>query len=456
MKPKALPKNKYIYFVSILTLMLMWMVNTGCSVSEIDTTVNVTTTSPKVTATMNSESSTVVGITNTPGQTATPKPTTTSTATTTPIPTETATSSPTIVPTATRPTTQISDSKNYMVVGSKLWHPDNARMTEDIPVETGDFPWSPDGTQLVGIDNNGNISIFTLPTGELIELENVTASYSSAMWSPDGQNLLYLVSAIVDDNPAWQLAIYSLVNQTEILVTEPIMAYDYVSKVGWSSDSKKIAYIQWEPSITDAEARTVLKIIDVETGHLSQFSAPPPVSILGGSWSPIDDLILAYGYDTTLLGKPEGGSVFAYNTAYIIDLNFGTIEILLDSEGKNSESNYYDSRPLNLFISNTPWSPDGRSVIYSDQGVICSVALDTREETCLEETFETIVQSGSVGGEYPSWSPTGDLIGFILKFDSLFCSPIAVLQLENNEIKYTDADAGDCAVLWGAWSPKIE
>ena len=335
-------------------------------------------------------------------------------------------------------------------------YPDNASMTEDIPIETGDFPWSPDGTQLVGVDDNGNISIFTLPTGEMIELENITASYSSAMWSPDGQNLLYLVPAIVDDNRAWQLAIYSLVNQTEILVSEPIMANDYVSEVGWSSDSKKIAYIQWEPSIADAEARTVLKIIDVETGHLSQFSAPPPVSILGGSWSPIDDLILAYGYDTLQLGKPEGDSAFAFNTIYVIDLNTGTIEILIDSEGKNTESNYYTSRLLNYFISKTPWSPDGQSVIYSDQGVICYIQLETREEACLDNAFETLAQTGAVGGEYPSWSPTGDLIGFILRFDSLFCSPIAVIQLDSNEIKYTNADAGDCAVFMGAWSPKIE
>jgi Tol biopolymer transport system component len=449
------------YFYIIVILMLINIIGTSCTPSEEDmpmTDNSQTISSISPTA---AETPTIVRVTNiptnTPEHTATLSPTVTLTVM--PTTTETATSFPSLpsmTPTVIRPAVQVTDSTNHMVVGDKMWHPDNVRMTEELPIETGEFPWSPNGEQLVGLDSEGSFTILTLQTGELTTLENVTSSNTSAMWSPDGQHLLYLANADNGEKPGWQLAVFDLKNQRESLITEPFAAQDYVSVVGWSHDSMKVAYIQWEPSIIDAEANTVLKIIDIETHETQEFSVPPPVSILSGSWSPVHDQIVAYGYDTVQLGRPEGGPPYAYNTVYIIDFETKSIETLIEARGEDAEPSYYSNRSVKLYISNMPWSPDGKSVIYSDQGVICYFTIDSREETCLPELTETIAQTGAVGGEYPSWSPTGDWLGFVLRFDSLFCSPLAAIRSVDAELRYTEVDAGDCSVFWGFWSPKTE
>lgn len=452
MRFKDFMKNRYFYFAVIT--MLIYIIGAACYSPERDGVLTIDSQAI-LSSTPPTETPTIMLATNT--QTATSEYTTLNpTSTLLLIPTETATPLPTIEPTKTRPVVEVVDSTNYMVVGNRMWHPDSVRMTEYLPIETGAFPWSPDGRQLVGLDNDGNIAIFTLQTSELRTFENVTASHSSAMWSPNGRYLSYLVPANVSDRSTWQLAVYDLENQSESLITEPIASHDYVSAVGWSHDSMKLAYIQWKPPITDDEAITVLKIVDVETRQTMEFSVDPPISILGGSWSPVDNQIITYGYDTQQLGRPEGSPLYAYSSIYLIDINSNSIETLIQSSRRNAEQLYYSNRPVNLFISNMPWSPDGKFVIYSDQGIICYLAIDSREETCLLETAEAIAQTGAVGGEYPSWSPTGDWIGFILKFDSLFCSPLAVIKSDNNELRYTEADAGDCAVFWGYWSPRIE
>lgn len=450
---KGFLKNRYFFLGAIVVLNCLICI--GCNSSQ--TVATATVSSNSISAnTPNVETPTILAVTNTPVATIKPTATFSPTSTRRLIPTETATSVPTIIPTSTRPGIQVADSTNYMAVGNKMWHPGNARMSEDLPIETSTYPWSPDGKQLVGLDSNGNISIFTLQTGELRTLENLTDVYSSVMWSPNGRYLSYLVATNIDDQLTWHLAVYDLEKQSEILITDPISSYNYVSIVGWSYDSMKLAYIRWEPSVAEVEAMTVLKIVDVGTGQEMDFSVTPPVSILGGSWSPVNHQIVAYGYDTQQLGRPEGSPAYAYNTIYLIDIDTDSVETLIQSINRDGEQSYYGNRPVNLFVANMPWSSDGKAVIYSDHGVICYLILGSREETCPLQLSEVVAQTGAVGGEYPSWSTTGDWIGFILRFDSLFCSPLAAVQTDNDELRYSDANAGDCAVFWGSWSPGTE
>ena len=406
-------------------------------------------TRPIVVTEMPTVESTAVSPTNTPPPIATPVAAATAMPTTIPraaIPS----------PTVTRPTFQILNSTNYMVLGNKMWHPDNSQMTKEIPIEVGSYPWSPDGQQLVGLNHDGYISILTLQTGELRVLEIITISADSIRWSPNGEYLSYLTEVKNNDQQAFQLTIYHLANKVEEKVSEPIASRDFISEVGWSKDSLMISYIHWEPSITEAAATTILKIVNIENQSIKEFSAPPPISILGGSWSPTQNQIVVYGYDTQQLGRPELGPNYAYSTIYLIDIDTNElVGPLISSSFEESEQPYYNQRPINLFISDTPWSPDGKSIIYSDKGVLCTFQIHHREETCLVEMSQLIIQTGAIGGEYPSWSSDGKWVGFVLKFDSLFCSPLAIYKLDKDKLEFTDAELGDCTVFWGTWSPKL-
>jgi Tol biopolymer transport system component len=317
--------------------------------------------------------------------------------------------------------------------------------------------WSPDGTQLAGWSQEYDApTIVTFETGEVTLLDNISPGASGApAWSPDGRYLLYSV-AIDDPNAEDEIryyALYDLQTHQEQLFSKPIDPGVF-SGLGWSYDSRRIAYMSWlTPPDNSGENETVIKVVDVFTGDERQFSSPAPVWFLAGSWSPTDNKIVLFANEKTPSGPGEGQTHYAYDEIYLLDVDTGNIEHLQGPGSRPATADY--GGLVDYFLNRIPWSPDGRKIIYGDRGTICYLTISSREETCLPGVNEAIAQIGAVGGNYPSWSPDGEWIGFILKFESQYCSPVAAIKADGSDFQFTDLDTkiGGCTLFGPIWSP---
>lgn len=396
--------------------------------------------------------------------TATLKPIITLTVTATPFPTAGVPATP-LIPTSTvtvtliRPDYHVEDTTNYMVYGSRLWHPDNLLATESLEIRTGEYSWSPDGRQLVGWSREfQKVGILTLDTGELTLLENMSLTPGVSIipqWSPDGNYLLYIVIVKSSDGTetSLKLAIYNLNTKQELILPVPTSLADVIEVSGWSYDSSKIAYVTWEETTTEAEYVSVIETVDITTMETKRLIGPPFLAFVETIWSPTHEqfLIGAITADSqTELSL--GASSYTYHEIYLADLEGGKVEQLKSASLRSMEE---DTGGLGgYYLSSTPWSNDGQAIIYSDAGLICSLNLLSGEEVCMREIMTDIQQVGAVGAEYPSWSPTGDWISFILKYPSIHCNPIAVIRPDGSDLRFTNVEMGDCTVFNPIWSPR--
>lgn len=364
------------------------------------------------------------------------------------MPTEIPRPSPTATP--DRTPYQIEDSSSYMAMASVLWHPNDLRTTMELPIEIGNQPWSPDGRQLVGWSREQkSLAILTLDTGELSLVENTSAWYDRPFWSPNGRFLSYLSPIEVSGLRGYQIGIYDLEAQKEMLIGEQLEVLDWIALAGWSPDSTRVALIKWATTL--GERVPVLEVIDIDTLVTQQFTSPEGTFFEGATWSPIHDKLLVYGNSSTSGVLFIDLETYAYNEIYLIDLSNGAVEQL--KEPSTRLSDYYAGGP-GYFINNSPWSPDGEQIIYGDRGVICYMTLESRAETCLTDFAQATTEMGFVGSEYPSWSPTGEWIGFIFKLESIQCSPIAAIHSDGSDLRITNAQVGDCSVFGPIWSPR--
>jgi Tol biopolymer transport system component len=396
-------------------------------------------------------------VTTTPSATVIPTaaPTQATTPTLTPTATRTPTATATPIPTATElPATEIAvnTAGNMLLPSNGLVWQLGSSWAEELPARIlfGHQPWSPDGTQLTGWSNEYDAPVIvTLETGTVALLESTSLEPRGApAWSPDGRHLLYSVT--VDE--VRHYALYDLQTQQEQIIG-PIDS-DLTTSLGWSHDSRSMAYISWlttpDGSIEDA---TVINVVDIFTGDERQFSSPAPVWFMAGSWSPTGNKIVLFANEKTPSGPGEGQTHYAYDEIYLLDVDTGNIEHLLGPGSRPATAGY--GGLVDYFLNRLPWSPDGQKIIYGDRGTICYLTISSPEETCLQGVNEAITQIGAIGGDYPSWSPDGEWIGFILKFESQYCSPVAAIKADGSDFQFTDLDTkiGGCTLFGPIWSP---
>jgi hypothetical protein len=164
---------------------------------------------------------------------------------------------------------------------------------------------------------------------------------------------------------------------------------------------------------------------------------------------------LAFGWNSDLFGRPNPAFPASFHQViFVIDVSMGSVELIKGAVGPGpAMHSYYEGR-ARYSLSSQPWEPDGTAFVYSDGGRICTYAFETRETTCPDGLAKLVAETGAVGADYPGWSPTGEWIGFILAFESVFCNPLAVISPDADSFRYTDAERGDCAADWGIWSPQ--
>lgn len=356
----------------------------------------------------------------------------------------------------------IGDTLNYMLLGSdRLWHPEQIRASQDLEDMVFSLqPWSADGRQLVTFLRTEDsvakraLALLTLETGELTFLENAqfvssrflssNAQFWPPIWSPDGQYLLYAIST-EEDQYFYQIAIYDLLVQEEVFLSPPLRL---ISLSGWSFDSQQIAYIRWSDPLTEAESKPVLEIMDISSYTIEQLEQSTALSYEMAHWSPTSKRLVLY---IGGVSWHDPLTTYAYDEIYLVDSQSRSFEQLKGPSTREDE--YYESDNPAYFVHGTPWALDGKSIIYSDRGLLCSLEIVSQQETCFIALDEQLIQLGAVGVEYPGWSPNGEWVGFVMKLDSVFCSPVAVIKPDGSDLRFTSLETGDCSLFGPVWSP---
>lgn len=350
----------------------------------------------------------------------------------TPIPatvTPTEAASPISTPASIDP----SAHNDMLAIGSKLWIVPEPDTVVDLPLDVGarNQPWSPDGHSLAGWDRqNQELVILDLEEWSMAPVPNSTASYSVPYWSPDGARLLY---AIPGTTPTLStVVVYDLDTQAETTVAEDV---ELLSLSGWSHDSQEIGFVY-----ANGGQGTTLEVVNIESAEYVTLTLPDS-NIEAASWSPVSKQLLLYATPGDAFYNPAL-PIYLHRELYLASSPTGDVIRLA---GDSTDNNAY-------YIHNSPWTPDGQSIVYSNGGTICFLELSTGEESCPSELNEKITTTGALGAHYPGWSPDGQWLAFILKYESQQCSPFAVAPADGSALYYTDSQTGACSVFGPVWS----
>jgi Tol biopolymer transport system component len=309
-------------------------------------------------------------------------------------------------------------------------------------------PWSPDGTHLAMrlLTHNG-LAVLSIIDGSIVFLDETHPNSDAPLWSPDGRYLLFRTETINSQTPP-RIAVYGLESGVIERETLPV---ELISLVGWSPDSSKVAMIRWNKENEMNGQVPVLEVLDLASGIAKVYQNPGKNFWVDGSWSPREDKLVLFGVDPDM-GIPEPGFlVYSYRSIDLIDLDTGLVNLLLVGGTHDDEVN--NSELPSLYINKMPWSPDGESIIYSDLGKVCYLDISSISVLCPDDLNSILLSTGAVGVDYPSWSPSGEWIGFVLSLPDTYGGPIAVIRPDGSDLRFTDQSSGEITLFGPVWSP---
>jgi Tol biopolymer transport system component len=234
---------------------------------------------------------------------------------------------------------------------------------ESTIIDTGSpyyWSWAPNGHILIthagGAENSTapeHVAFIRFQDAEIIEtgLELTPAAFQAPAWSPDG-NQIVLTRTEGDKN--------------EVILTDDsgqyiktLGSYTLNTAFGWSSDSKKVAFIDGMQTL-NAGVIGVLVVVDTETGKEVSVGE----NVIAFFWSPDGKRI---AYFVPFLPSEEGSG--QSSGQFLLQLN------MLDVETGESKE-LFTYQPTQQFASilpyfdqyhqsNTIWSPDNNNLVLS-------------------------------------------------------------------------------------------
>ncbi len=234
-------------------------------------------------------------------------------------------------------------------------------------IDTGSpyyWSWAPDGRTL--ITHSGGAQNSTVPEhlafiqiqdpdGGIIEdgLDTIPASFQAPAWSPDGSRIL--LTRLED-------------GKKEIILTDSagiyersIGSFELNTAFGWSSDSKKVAFIDGTQSMTAGVIGT-LHVVDIE----SDAKVSAGENVIAFFWSP-DGEKVAYFIPLLMSDSAEGSESQTQRLLLqlnMLDVKTGETRELFTYQPTEQFQNtlpYFDQ----YHQSNTIWSPDNNNLVLS-------------------------------------------------------------------------------------------
>lgn len=288
--------------------------------------------------------------------------------------------------------------------------------------------WSPDGMHLAVNDLQGQINLFSLESNELVALENAPKG-GRPYWSPDGQYLFYRGFEHSDDSDSLSGVIYNLHSREVLLQLEPVVSWRVL---GWSADSKRVAFLKWDGERSYAE-QILLEIINVTTGEQIIYENPSGNIWLDGYWSPTRNQILLSGANAACGPDIPYQSQFPIiiESMDLIDLDTGETTRLQEMpDDKKCVSVRQGYR-----LGSMPWSPDGDTLTYTSNRQLCFLDILSQEEDCLEDLYLAITDAGYGGTNSPNWSPDGRWIAFFLPHPDQYGEFVSAIHPDGTDLR---------------------
>jgi Tol biopolymer transport system component len=263
------------------------------------------------------------------------------------------------------------DDSNVSFISSSV--SGTALILQSVPIDGGErtiidtgspyyWSWAPNGRTLIthsgGAQNSAapeHLAFIQIQDSEIIEdgLDTIPASFQAPAWSPDGSHIL--LTRLEDD-------------KKEIILTDgtgtyekSIGGFEVNTAFGWSSDSKKVAFIDGAQSMP-AGAIGTLNVVDIETD--TKVSAGE--TVIAFFWSP-DSEKVAYFIPLLMGNSAEGSETQSQRLLLqlnILDIKTGETRELFTYQPTEQFQNtlpYFDQ----YHQSNTIWSPDNNNLVLS-------------------------------------------------------------------------------------------
>jgi Tol biopolymer transport system component len=369
-----------------------------------------------------------------PALTVTPTPASTSraaVATATKEPTLTHTPKPpstdTPKPTPTNSPWQIDLSSPFFFFASSrnimVGYPDGQVETITEGKIGGIQPWSPDGTKFIFSQSDSptsrNYFFADLETGEVQSVD------LPGLWSPDGE---YIFSSEDGTGNDVLLVKYHIESRTRtILDSFPRKSQNsYYNLVGWSPDSKKVAYV------AEIDGQYDLFVVDTETLERQQLTNDTQAEV-HVAWSPTENQLFVSTHPeaTTFYSYPFN----AYNL-YLID-ELGNKQLISEFER----------------LTQVSWAPDGQQVAVSDDGLLCLISIDDFSRTCPLEDVLPWSDHDVAFNDPATYSPDGQWLAFQVLSGPLYCHDSYVFNLLSGELVKLGGDF--CYQAHFLWSPFV-
>jgi Tol biopolymer transport system component len=267
-----------------------------------------------------------------------------------------------------------------------LWSPDDSNVSflstavadglillQYVPAQGGDrtiidtgspyyWSWAPDGKTMIthsgGSQNSTtpeHLAFIQIQDSEILEngLDATPASFQSPAWSPDGS--LIALARLQD-------------GAKEIILTDSHGAYEKTvgsfkeyTAFSWSSNGKKIAYIDGEITPLNAGVMGKLNVMDLETSQIMTTEAD---QVFAFFWSPDGEKLVYFVPAIANSGNSSADEQVLYLQTFTFDAETGESREL------------FTYRPTPEFVSilpyfdqyhqsNTIWSPDSQSLVLS-------------------------------------------------------------------------------------------
>lgn len=267
------------------------------------------------------------------------------------------------------------------------WSPDEANVSfistsvsgaslilQNVPVAGGErtvidtgspyyWSWAPDGRTLIthsgGAANSTSpehLAFIQLQDSGIIEdgLDTAPAPFQAPAWSPNGSHIL--LTRLQD-------------GKKEIILTDgtgvyerSIGKFELNTAFGWSSDSKKVAFIDGTQAMNNAGVLGKLNVLNIETNEKVSVGE----SVVAFYWSPNSEKV-AY-YVPILYNDPAAGSDTSGKRLLLqlnmLDVKTGVSRELFTYQPTEQFQNtlpYFDQ----YHQSNTIWSPDNNNLVLS-------------------------------------------------------------------------------------------
>lgn len=206
------------------------------------------------------------------------------------------------------------------------WIDKTGLVTEIAPRQGGYGPYSfvpsPDGSQMVFLSENHELSIWDIGSGERRQLTNNELPGSDPSWSPDSNELVFRMSS-TEAEPG---GIYRIRKDGTKL--RPVLESDLAFQPQWSPDGKQIAF-----AYDDGRKETVASTLWVMNADGSQARELVPVSadtdrVVALTWSPDSNRIALVSTKDGFCGLYIDYQPTCSHTLFLVNVSTGEIDRL--------------------------------------------------------------------------------------------------------------------------------